>query len=68
MAMMIEITVLTDRKEESIHLTDMEEESTAQDKEIDKTDMRTEQETGRNTHLMKAEGTQVTGEGDAKGP
>ena len=68
MAMMIEIIVQTDRKEESIHLTDMEEESTAQDKEIDKTDMKIEQETGRNTHLMKAEGTQVTGEGDAKGP
>ena len=68
MAMMIEITVQTDRKEESIHLTDMEEESTAQDKEIDKTDMRTEQETGKNIHLMKTEGTQVTGEGDAKGP
>ena len=68
MAMMIEITVLTDRKEESIHLTDMEEESTAQDKETDKTDMRTEQEIGKNIHLMKAEGTQVTGEGDAKGP
>ena len=68
MAMMREITVQKDRKEESIHLTDKEEESTAQDKEIDKIDMKTEQETGKNIHLMKTEGTQVTGEGDAKGP
>ena len=68
MVMTVETTALTGRKEESIHLTDKEEEITAQDKEIDKTDMKIEQETGRNTHLMKAEGTQVTGEGDAKGP
>ena len=66
--MIVENTVLTGRKEESIHLTDKEEEITAQDKEIDKTDMKIEEETGRNTHPMKAEGTQVTGEGDAKGP
>ena len=68
MVMIAENTVLTGKKEESTHLTDMIEEITAQDKEIDKTDMKTEQETGKNTHLMKAEGTQVTGEGDAKGP
>ena len=66
--MTVENTVLTGRKEESIHLTDKAEEITAQDKEIDKIDMKTEQETGRNIHLMKTEGTQVTGKGDAKGP
>ena len=65
--MMIENTVLTGRKEESIHLTDKEEETIIQGREIGKTDMKIEQETGKNTHLMKAEGTQVTGEGDAKG-
>ena len=66
--MIVENTVLTGRKEESTHLTDMIEEITAQDKEIDKIDMKTEEEKGRSTHQMKAEGTQVTGEGDAKGP
>ena len=66
--MIVENTVLTGKKEESTHLTDMTEESTAQDKEIDKIDMKTEEEKGRSTHQMKAEGTQVTGEGDAKGP
>ena len=66
--MIVENTVLTGRKEESTHLTDMIEEIIAQDKEIDKIDMKIEEETGRSTHQMKAEGTQVTGEGDAKGP
>ena len=68
MGMIAENTVLTGRKEESTHLTDMIEEIIAQDKEIDKIDMKTEEEIGRSTHQMKAEGTQVTGEGDAKGP
>ena len=66
--MIVENTALTGRKEEIIHLTDKIEEIIAQDKEIDKIDMKIEEETGRNTHPMKAEGTQVTGEGDAKGP
>ena len=66
--MTVETTALTGRKEESIHLTDKIEEIIAQDKEIDKIDMKIEEETGRGTHPMKAEGTQVTGEGDAKGP
>ena len=66
--MIVENIALTGRKEENIHLTDMIEEIIAQDKEIDKIDMKIEEETGRSTHQMKAEGTQVTGEGDAKGP
>ena len=68
MVMTVETTALTGRKEESTHLTDKIEEIIAQDKETDKIDMKIEEETGRSTHLMKAEGTQVTGEGDAKGP
>ena len=66
--MIVGNTVLTGRKEESTHLTDKEEETIVQDREIGKTDMKIEQETGKNIHPMKAEGTQVTGEGDAKGP
>ena len=66
--MKAEIIVLTGMKEGNTHLTDMEEENIAQDRETGRTDMKTEQETGKNIHLMKAEGTQVTGEGDAKGP
>ena len=68
MVMTVETTALTGRKEESTHLTDKIEEIIAQDKETDKIEMKTEEETGGSTHLMKAEGIQVTGEGDAKGP
>ena len=42
MVMTVENTALTGRKEESIHLTDKIEEIIAQDKEIDKIDMKTE--------------------------
>ena len=66
--MTVETTVLTGRKEENTHLTDKTEEITAQDKDIDKIDMKTEEEIGGSIHLKKAEGILVTGEGDAKGP
>ena len=67
--MTVETTALTGRKEENTHLTDKTEEIIAQDKETDKIDMKTEEETGGSIHLKKAEGVLVTtDEGDAKGP
>ena len=68
MAMIAETTVLTGRKEGNTHLTDMEEENIAQDRETGRTDMKTDQEIGKSIHPMKAEGTLATGEGDARGP
>ena len=68
MDMIAETTVLTGRREGNTHLTDMEEENIAQDREIGRTDMKTDQEIGKSMHLMKAEGTLATGEGDARGP
>ena len=68
-AMIAETIALTGRKEESTHLTDKIEEIIAQDKETDKIEMKTEEETGGSIHLKKAEGILVTtDEGDAKGP
>ena len=63
--MIAETIALTGRKEESTHLT---EEITVLDRETGKIDMKIKEEIGKNTHQKKAEGTQVTGEGDAKGP
>ena len=64
-AMIAETIALTGKKEESTHLT---EEITVPDIETGKTDMKIKEEIGKNTHQKKAEGTQVTGEGDARGP
>ena len=66
--MKAEIIVLTGMKEGNTHLTGMEEESIAQDRETGRTDMKTEQGIGKSIHQMKAEGTLATGEGDARGP
>ena len=63
--MIAETIALTGRKEESTHLT---EEIIVLDRETGKIDMKIKEEIGKNTHQKKAEGTQVTGEGDAKGP
>ena len=63
--MIAETIALTDRKEESTHLT---EEFPVLDRETGKIDMKIKEEIGKNTHQKKAEGTQVTGEGDARGP
>ena len=57
----------TGKTEDNIVLTDMIEETTAQD--IDKIDRIADPETEGTTHLKKAEGTLVTtDEGDAKRP
>ena len=67
-AMIAETIALTGKKEESTHLTDKTEEIIVLDRETGKIDMKIKEEIGKNTHQKKAEGTQVTGEGDAKGP
>ena len=67
MVITLEGEAQTGKIEENIVLTDMIEETTAQD--IDKIDKTAGQETGGTTHLKKAEGTLVTtDEGDAKRP
>ena len=64
----VEIIALTEMRGGSYHIIDMEGGTTAQGRRVDRKNMETGQEIGRNILLMRAGGTLATGEGGARGP